>query len=603
MNRGAFETTWGTSMSPDGTTRFRIWAPAKDEVSLIGVACGIEMPMRASGEGWFAIATREVAAGEGYCFRFKDGMTVPDPAARAQVGDVSGPSRLVDPLAYQWRCPSWIGRRWEEAVIYELHVGTFTPAGTFAGVVGKLDHLSDLGVTAIELMPVGQFAGARGWGYDGVLPYAPHAAYGGPEGLKRLVDAAHARDLMVLLDVVYNHLGPVGNYLPLYAPEFFERQERTPWGAAIAWDKLQVRQFFFENALYWLEEFKVDGLRLDAASRLGDSVLLELASLVRARVGEREVHLCLEDSRNRARLYERDVEGRPCRFTAGWNDDVHHAAHVLVTGETDGYYGDYPRPAPMLARALAEGYAYQGEHSSYRGGERGEPSAALPPGAFIDFWQNHDQIGNRPLGDRLNTLVEPTTIDLLAALVLLSPHIPLLFMGDEWGERRPFLFFTDFAGELGVRIGELRHQEFRGWRGFEEAWRLGRIPHPNAKSTFAACVLDWPAFERAPHARRLAFTRALLATRAREIAPRLGGMRSHRGRSDMLGERAFQIDWRLGDGTGLKAFANFSEAPVACSRVHARTLHASSRDLSARVGEGELPGGSVLILLKDPGHA
>jgi maltooligosyltrehalose trehalohydrolase len=603
MNRSAFETSWGAIMKGDSAARFRLWAPAKHEVSLIAVERGIEMPMRPTGEGWFDIETAEVAVGDGYCFRFADGTTVPDPAARSQVGDVHGPSRLVNPNAYQWRCATWPGRPWEEAVIYELHVGTFAPAGTFDGVIGKLEHLQRVGVTAIELRPVGQFAGARGWGYDGVLPYAPHTTYGGPEGLKRLVDRAHERNLMVLLDVVYNHLGPVGNYLPLYAPTFFDPRKQTPWGPSIAWDRPPVRQFFLENALYWLEEFKIDGLRLDAASHLGDGVLLELACAVRQRITGRQVHLCLEDSRNQVRLYQRDANSRPRHFTAGWNDDVHHAAHVLATSETDGYYGDYPRPAPMLARALAEGYAYQGERSTYRGGDgRGERSAGLPPSAFIDFLQNHDQIGNRPLGERLPTL-DPSTTDVLTALLLLSPHIPLLFMGQEWGERRPFYFFTDFTGELGASIAELRCEEFKGWRGFAEAAALGTIPHPNAPSTFAASALDWRVPEEPAHARQLAFTASLLDIRARDIVPRLGGMCGNSGAFEMLGERAFHISWWLGDGTRLTALANFGEVPVRCPHITAQRgaglLYASSENLRTRVGGGELPERSLLFLLED----
>jgi maltooligosyltrehalose trehalohydrolase len=607
MNRSDFETSWGATIKGGNAARFRLWAPAKDEVRLIAVERGIELPMRPAGDGWFEVETREVPVGDAYCFRFSDGMTVPDPAARSQIEDVHGPSRLVDPNAYEWCCAGWPGRPWEDAVIYELHVGSFTPEGTFDGVTCRLDHLQRLGVTAIELMPVGQFAGARGWGYDSVLPYAPHTAYGGPEGLKRLVDRAHEHSLMVLLDVVYNHLGPLGNYLPLYAPTFFDSRKRTPWGPSIAWDNPPVRQFFFENALYWIEEFRIDGLRLDAASHLGDGILLELASVIRQQIPGRQVHLCLEDSRNRARLYERNKD-RPWSFTAGWNDDVHHAAHVFATGETDGYYGDYPRPVPMLARALAEGYAYQGERSSYRDGDsRGEPSAGLPPSAFINFLQNHDQVGNRALGERLTTLADASSINLLTALLLLSPHIPLLFMGEEWGERRPFYFFTDFTGELGTSIAALRVQEFKCWRGFAEAAARGIIPHPNVPSTFAASALDWRVPESPTHARQLAFTTSLLDIRAREIVPRLAGMGGHTGAFEMLGERAFHIWWRLGDDARLTALVNFGEVPVRApptiAQQNPRFLYASSWSLRTSVGDGELPGRSLVFLLEDHIHA
>ena len=484
--RFAFERKWGAEPLEDGCARFRLWAPGQQSVSLFAETSGTSQAMQAAGDGWFEIVTDAVPIETGYCFELPDGMRVPDPAARAQIGDVHGASRLVDPRAYQWKTADWRGRPWHEAVIYELHTGTFTEDGTFAGTEAKLDYLAELGVTAVELMPVAQFSGERGWGYDGVLLYAPHTAYGGPEALKRLIDAAHERGLMMLLDVVYNHFGPDGNYLHLYAPQFFNPNRHTPWGAAIDYTKPAVRSFCVENALYWLEEYRFDGLRLDAIDQIHDasspSILEELAETVRNRITDRHIHLTTEDNRNITRLHERDAAGQPKRYDAEWNDDVHHAAHVIATGEQDGYYIDYQtQPVKQLARALASGYIYQGEASPFLdGAPRGEPSADLPPTAFVDFLQNHDQIGNRAFGERLTSLAGPQAIDALTAVLLLSPHIPLIYMGEEWGETQPFFFFTDFHGDLGDAVREGRRNEFSKWQSFRDAANREKIPDPNA---------------------------------------------------------------------------------------------------------------------------
>jgi maltooligosyltrehalose trehalohydrolase len=314
-----------------------------------------------------------------------DGLAVPDPAARAQAGDVHGPSLLVDPRAYRWRT-DWPGRPWAEAVIMEIHIGTFTPEGTFRAAAERLPHLAETGITAVEIMPVAQFGGNRGWGYDGVLPYAPHRAYGTPEDLKALIDTAHGLGLMVLLDVVYNHFGPDGNYLHVYAPQFFTDRRNTPWGAAIAYEEPPVRRFFIENALYWLEEFHLDGLRLDAIDNVIDpdsetEILEEIAAEVRAAHPGARIHLTTEDDRNITRLHERSDDGRPRLYTAEWNDDFHNAAHAVATHEAEGYYVDFAQDHwEKLARSMAEGFAYQGEASAHQdGAPRGTPSAHLPP--------------------------------------------------------------------------------------------------------------------------------------------------------------------------------------------------------------------------------
>jgi maltooligosyltrehalose trehalohydrolase len=376
---------------------------------------------------------------------------------------VHGASEVIDPGAFAWEDGDWNGRPWAEAVLYELHVGTFSPEGTFAGAQRRLDYLAELGVTAIELMPVGDFPGRCNWGYDGVLPFAPDASYGRPEDLKRLIQAAHRRGLMVLLDVVYNHVGPEGNYLHVYARDaFFTERHHTPWGAAVNFDgpgSELVRRFFVDNALYWLEEYHLDGLRLDAVHAILDDsplhVLEEIAQAVREGPGrERALHLVLENDANQSRFLTRTAAGSPRWYDAQGNDDIHHALHAILTGERHGYYGDNADvPHRHLGRCLAEGFAHQGEASAYRGGEaRGERSAHLPPGAFVGFLQNHDQVGNRAFGERLPVLAPPDALTLATAILLLAPSPPLLFMGEEHAAAVPFLYFCDFGPDLAAAV-------------------------------------------------------------------------------------------------------------------------------------------------------
>jgi maltooligosyltrehalose trehalohydrolase len=608
--RFAFRRSWGAELAGGGGARFRLWAPGVEAVSLVANATDATTALAPRNDGWFEVETDLVGLKQGYSFLLPGGARIPDPAARAQLSDVHGPSSLVDPKAYAWHTHAWRGRPWEEAVIYELHTGTFTPAGNFDGVRGKLDCLAGLGITAIELMPVGQFAGRRGWGYDGVLPYAPHVAYGGPEALKRLVDAAHERGLMMLLDVVYNHFGPDGNYLNLYAPEFFDPERHTPWGAAIAYDRRPVRDFFIDNALYWLEEYRFDGLRLDAIDQIQDSsrphILAELASTVRSAISNRHIHLTTEDDRNVAYLHERSPGGEPRLYTAEWNDDFHHAAHVLCTKDRDGYYADYAQESvAKLARALSEGYIYQGELSPFRdGARRGEASGYLPPTAFINFLQNHDQIGNRAFGERLTSLAESRALDALTAILLLGPQIPLLYMGEERGETRPFRFFTDFHGGLGDAVREGRRNEFRKWPAFQDPDNRAHIPDPNAPATFEASKLDWSAL----HDSKLALISQLLDLRRREIVPRLKGIGGHAGRVLFAGSTGLGVEWQLADGSRLALFANLSARRMALPEVGAasvrgsrgRTLYQTSGDSSEQLQGGSLPAWSVVFTLTDP---
>jgi len=609
--RFAYQRSWGAELVGSGGERFRLWAPGVDAVWLVADATGATTALTPRDDGWFEAETNVVGVERGYSFLLPGGTRVPDPAARAQMSDVHGPSRLVDPKAYAWRTHAWRGRPWEEAVIYELHTGTFTKAGDFDGVCRKLDYLAGLGITAIELMPVAQFAGRRGWGYDGVLLYAPHVAYGGPEALKRLVDAAHERGLMMLLDVVYNHFGPDGNYLHLYAAQFFHPDRHTPWGAAIAYERQPVRHFFIDNALYWLEEYRFDGLRLDAIDQIQDTshphILEELASTVRSAITDRHVHLTTEDDRNVTYLHDRSPGAEPRLYTAEWNDDFHHAAQALCADDRDGYYADYAQETvAKLGRALSEGYIYQGEPSAFRDGtRRGEASGHMPPTAFIHFLQNHDQIGNRAFGERLAGLAETKAIDALTAILLLCPQIPLLYMGEEWGETRPFCFFTDFHGELGVAVREGRRKEFRQWSAFQDPESRARIPDPNAPVTFEASKLDWSAPERPPHDRKLALTAQLLDLRQKEIVPRLKGIGGHAGRMLFAGSTGLGVEWRLADGSKLTLIANLSAGRVvlpdtgaAPARIsHGRTLYQTSDDTSEQLQAGFLPAWSVVFSL------
>ncbi len=446
--------------------------------------------------------------------------------------------------------------------MYEIHIGAFTAKGTFRGAVEKLDHLAALGVTAVEIMPIADFPGRRNWGYDGVLLYAPDSSYGRPEDFKALVDAAHARGIAVLLDVVYNHFGPDGNYLPAYAPAFFNQRRHTPWGAAVNFDgpeSTPVREFVVHNALYWLEEFNLDGLRIDAAHAILDEgakhLLDELAERARAEA-DRPIHLLLENEENEARRLVRK-SCAPAHYTAQWNDDVHHVLHVAATHERSGYYADYEGRTDLLARALAEGFPYQGELMPFRGSPRGEPSAFLPPYAFVAFIQNHDQIGNRAFGERLDAIAPANVIRALAAIYLLLPQTPMIFMGEEWGARQPFPFFCDFDGDLANAVREGRRQEFARFPEFADPKQRERIPDPLADATFESAKLNWALVDVS----HLARYRDLIAVRRREIIPLLKDI-TQGGRGVVYGDGAVEVRWLAGSHEMLALAANLSETRV-----------------------------------------
>lgn len=538
--------TWphGAIMLDAQHTRFALWAPDAFYVS-VELENGKSVAMLPQAEGWFET---EIACPAGTRYRFNiDGeMDVPDPASRAQASDVHGWSVVVDSLAYQWRHSNWQGRPWHEAVIYELHVGAM---GGYAGIEKHLPRLAELGVTAIELMPLAQFPGDRNWGYDGVLPYAPQASYGTPEQLKHLIDSAHEHGLAVILDVVYNHFGPDGNYLGQYAKGFFQEDVHTPWGAGIDFNRREVRDFFLDNALMWLLEYRFDGLRLDAVHAIDNPEFLkELAHRVREQVDTgRHVWLMLENELNQAGLLQHD-------FNAQWNDDFHNVLHVLLTGETDAYYSDFAQdPTAKLARCLGEGFIYQG-HTTRHGHVRGEPSGHLPPSAFVAFLQNHDQIGNRALGERLHQLCSPQALKAATALLLLSPMIPLMFMGDEANASEPFLFFTDHHGELAEAVREGRRNEFKDFAAFQDPERRERIPDPNALPTFLQTT---PSFDENEHTQ---LYRQLLSLRHRHLVPHLLG--SVALGAQVLADHAVSARWRLGNGSVLRIDLNLSAVPL-----------------------------------------
>jgi malto-oligosyltrehalose trehalohydrolase len=550
---------FGPRIDRDGVT-FRLWAPAAAQVDLMLERAHA---MRRGPDGWYELKVAGGSAGTLYKFRIDGELEVPDPASAFQPDDIHGPSEVIA-HAFDWQAATWRGRPWEDAVFLELHVGAFTRGGTFLSAIDRLDHLAATGITAIELMPVADFAGSRNWGYDGVLLFAPDSRYGRPDDLRRLIDAAHARGLMVFLDVVYNHFGPEGNYLGRYAPEFFT-DAHTPWGKAVDYRIPHVRAFAIENAVHWLRHYRFDGLRLDAVHALvqpGEpSVLAHLSRAAGELAAEtgRFIHLVLENDDNAAHFLDPAEDPPHGHYRAQWNDDYHHGWHVVLTGESNGYYRDYAEaPLEHLARTLGSGFSYQGEPSRHRkGAPRGAPSRHLPPTAFVDFLQNHDQIGNRPLGDRLTALGEAAALDAALAVTLIAPMPPLLFMGEEWGAREPFPFFCDFSGDLAEAVRKGRKGEFaEAYAKLGGAW-----PDPLSPDTFQSAVLDWSARERDPHRARLALVRRLLEVRRSEIVPRLKGMPGGCAHAACEGGRLV-AQWRLGDGGALFLLANVTRETV-----------------------------------------
>ena len=515
----------GASVLPHGSVRFSVWSPKARQVRVsIETGDGARtLPLESFGGGLFTGAAAGIAPGTDYWYALDDGPLRPDPVSRYRPAGVHGPSRIVDPSGFVWTDQSWAGCTTADLVIYELHVGTFSPEGTFDGVLDRLPLLRELGVTALEIMPIAEFPGGRNWGYDGVSLYAPQSTYGGPDGFRRLVNACHRCGLAVILDVVYNHLGPEGNYLPEFGPYFSDRHQ-TLWGQG--WnldgpDSDEVRRYLVDNALYWLTEFHVDGLRLDAADKIVDQSALhfleELASAVRLQADAlgRRVVLIAESDANDPRFIRSQALGG-FGLDAQWTDDFHHAVHVALTGESQGYFGDFGGVRPV-AKTLADRFVNDGRYSPYRRRRYGRPAADLPADHFVVCIQNHDQVGNRAGGERLSVLVEPAALRLAAAVLLLSPYVPLLFMGEEYGETNPFLYFVSHGdADLIQAVREGRRREFAafGW--------AGDVPDPQSESTFAGSRLDWGRAGNGSHARLRALYTDLLKIRKQEPALRPG---------------------------------------------------------------------------------
>ncbi|MCH2240888.1 MAG: malto-oligosyltrehalose trehalohydrolase [Aquabacterium sp.] len=576
---------FGACLRPEGGVRFRLWAPDAQQASVwvddAQAADDQVIPARRLEGGWFEAEAPQVAAGACYRWRVDDKLDVPDPASRFNPEGPHGPSRVVDPMAFTWGDAerTWTGRPWHEAVMLELHVGTFTPEGTYAAAMARLPALAESGITAIQLMPLADFPGRFGWGYDGVLPYAPHEAYGEPDDLKRFVQEAHRLGLMVLLDVVYNHFGPDGNYLHAYASRFFTERHHTAWGAAINFDQPGcevVREFFVHNALYWLLEYRFDGLRFDAVHAMLDDSRPDIMETLSRRIREacpgRHVHLVLENDSN-------DVDrlgppGTPGRFEGQWSGDFHHTLHVLLTGERDGYYAEYAspdgadrgEPLRQLAQVLTDGFAWQGgPHNSEGAAPRRRATQRAPLSATVNFLQNHDQIGNRAFGERLIRLAHPRALELATTLLLLGPSPVLLFMGEPDGADTPFLYFANWSGDLRQAVTEGRRKEFAHFPAFADAATRERIPDPCDAATLEASRLDWLALAQ-PAARQWArLHRDLLKLRHREITPRLPQLQGGGHEAQVIGNQGLYVRWAFAD-RWLEFTGNLSDEPVTIAR-------------------------------------
>ena len=512
----AKQTRVGANRLPDGSWEFLLWAPQARAVSLHFLrGSGELLAMEPLAEGYHRATIKNLEPCSEYFYRLDAERDLPDPASRFQPQGVQGSSQIVDPNVFRWTDHDWKGTTLERSIFYELHVGTYTPEGSFDAVIRHLPELAALGVTTIELMPVAQFPGPRNWGYDGVYLFAPQNTYGGPESLQRLVDAVHRHGLSIVLDVVYNHLGPEGNYLNAYGPYLTDRYQ-TPWGQAINFDVVgsdEVRRFFIENALYWLEDYHFDGLRLDAVHGIFDfgarHILAELKSAVAdlsQRLG-RPLHLIAESDLNDSRIL-RDPEHGGYGIDAQWSDDFHHSVHTLLTGENLGYYSDFEGVRPLVS-TLRDGWYYSGQHSNYRKRRHGNSTCGISPTRFVVCNQNHDQVGNRAAGERLGHLVSEGRAHMAAAITLLSPMVPMLFQGEEWAASTPFQYFTELGdAHLRKAVTNGRRREFRAF-----GWPPDSIPDPQALATFERSILKWDEVQEGMHAHMLEWYRQLIELR------------------------------------------------------------------------------------------
>jgi malto-oligosyltrehalose trehalohydrolase len=552
---------FGVSLEANGVARFTLFAPSADHVFLALEGAAELVPMVANSNGWHELRTSSATAGSRYRFVLPDGTRVPDPASRYQPEDVHGPSEVIDPSSFHWTDDQWRGRPWIETVLYELHVGTFTKEGTFRAAMEKLDHLVELGVTAIELMCLSDFAGNRNWGYDGVLIYAPDSAYGPPNEVKAFINAAHVRGLMVILDVVYNHLGPEGNFIPQYFPQINSDRHETPWGRALNFDGEHggvVREFILHNALYWIEEFHVDGLRLDASHAMTDDspkhILEELHERVQALACGRPIHLILENENNTEGRVGRDKSGEPNLYAAQWNHDI---THLLGAAFSDLCEPSQIEETGKLAKALAEGFVIAAQMKEEA------PPCSVPPTAFISFIQTHDLVGNRVFGDRIFANAPAATIRAIAAVYLLAPQIPMLFMGEEWGASTPFPFFCDYHGELAEAVKKGRCDQLIKLDPAPSEDELRRAPDPQAESTLRSAQLDWRELDRPRHAEWFHWYKQLIKVRSEFIVPHLSGLSQRCASSLVVGPGAIAISWTLRDNSKLNLAANLCKKSTA----------------------------------------
>ena len=560
---------FGAEMEEDGRVRFRLFAPAVESVGLQLSGRDGVLPMTTAGDGWYELSTGEAQAGSRYRYVLPDGSEVPDPASRYQPEDVHGPSEVIDPREYGWKDAGWQGRPWEEAVLYELHIGTFTQEGSFRAAVQRLDHLKRLGVTAIELMAVWDFAGNRNWGYDGVMLYAADSAYGRPEEVKAFIDEAHARGMMVILDVVYNHFGPEGNHIPQYFPQICSREHETPWGKSLNFDgknmpgkdhSHEVRELIIQNALYWLQEFHVDGLRLDASHAMIDEserhVLEELRDRVMEATRGRSVHLILENEDNIAERLHRDEHGQPQDYTAQWNHDITHLLAAVLGKSCEERHGENWREedggeTEKLSKALANGFVIAAEEHG-----RTELCREIPPTAYIAFIQTHDLVGNRIFGDRLSGLISREALRAVASIVLLLPQIPMIFAGEEWGATTPFPFFCDYHGSLADAVRQGRYEQLSKQDPKPSEEEMRRAPDPQAESTLRMAQLRWDESRQGEHAELLDWYRRVIAVRRERVVPLLRGLVCSCGHAEVFGPGALAVRWTLADDRKLHLAAN-----------------------------------------------
>jgi malto-oligosyltrehalose trehalohydrolase len=552
---------FGAALQTNGAVLFRVWAPEAVTLHLELEGSPALLQMISDDQGWHELIAPEARVGSRYRFVLPSGLRVPDPASRFQPDDVNGPSEVIDPAAYTWRTLDWNGCAWEQAVLYELHIGAFTREGTFRAAIEKLDHLVRLGVTAIEIMPVTDFPGNRNWGYDGVLLYAPDSSYGRPEDLKALVDAAHERRMMVILDVVYNHFGPEGNYIAQYYPDIVTDEYTTPWGQALNFDSRhseKTRKFIVHNALYWIEEFRMDGLRLDAVHAMIDSssthILDEIARTVRSIAGGRPIHLILESDDRVLHHLRRDEFARPLSSTAQWNHDMQKLAAVALTRNRSE--GQDRKDTALLGKALIEGFTSGPQH-------RNTPTSpielSIGPGGFISFIQTHDVVGNRIAGERITHLAAREVVRAIACVYLLAPQIPMLFMGEEWAASSPFPYFCDFKGDLADAVRKGRLEQFASQQQREDAEFLAGVPDPLAEETFVSAKLNWEEQRASPHKEWLDWYTRILRMRHESIVPLLHRLHEVRGEYELLGPRQLCVRWKL-DDVEIRLDANLSPA-------------------------------------------